>query len=129
MNENTSIGSFSVDSEPNLSRVTRMLRRAQASLQGATGGAPSYKELEEWTGVAEETVRDWFNNKGRPTAEFIIQCLERLSQSTRHGILDQVCRVFPTLEGSRLKCDQTIISLVKTILRQPRGLTIIQGGN
>jgi hypothetical protein len=85
--------------------------------------------MEEWTGMAEGTIKDWFNNKGRPTAEFALQLLERIPEKARHENLESACRLCTTFEHPRLKCDQTILSLLRTIICQPRGLTVIQGGN
>ena len=98
-------------------------------MQGSLGRAPAYGDMEEWTGVAEGTLKDWFGNKGRPTAEFLLHMFERLPEKPRHEILDGACRVWPTLDHSRLKCDQTIISRLKTVVTQNSGLTFIQGGN
>jgi hypothetical protein len=85
--------------------------------------------LEEWTGVAERTVKDWCNNKGRPSAEFVLQLLERIPEMQRDQILASAYRLYPTLEHPRLKCDQTIVSRLKSIVCHPRGLVFIQGGD
>ena len=114
---------------PQLTRVTRLLRRAQDCLHSADGATPTYAELEEWTGVAERTIKDWCSNRGRPTAEFVLQLLERVPEKQREQVLASAYRVFPTLEHSRLKCDQTIISRLKTMICQRSGLVFIQGGN
>lgn len=129
MNENVIRQSRTADAKSQLTRVARLLLRTRDSLHSALGSSPTYPELEEWTGMAEGTIKDWCNNKGRPIAEFVLQLLERVPEKQRHEILDSACRVFPTLDHPRLKCDQTIISRLKTMVSQPRGVVFIQGGN
>jgi hypothetical protein len=129
MNENANSNLLGASGGPQLKRVTRLLRRAQDSLHTARGKAPSYAELEDWTGVAEGTVKDWFANNGRPTAEFLLQLLERIPERMRLEILTQACRLCPTLDHPRMKCDQTIISQLKSISGQSHGFTLIVGGN
>ena len=85
------------ESIPQLTRTTLLLRRLRAALQGRAGLTPSYLDMEEWTGVAEGTLKDWFNNKGRPTAEFLLQLLDRTPEEIRHQILATTCKPWPTL--------------------------------
>lgn len=110
-----------------LTRSTVILRRLRAAIQGRAGKAPSHIDLEEWTGVPEGTIKDWFNNKGRPTIDFLIQLLERAPQRARHEMLDASCRALPLLEDSRLQCDQTVISQLKAIIGQRTGIIWVQG--
>jgi len=54
------------DSKPQLTRITRMLRRIQASVQSARGkSSTNYPEMAEWTGIPEGTIRDWLNDNGQ----------------------------------------------------------------
>jgi hypothetical protein len=129
MNENSDPQARTPEDKSQLARVTRLLHRAQDSLHSALGTPPTYEELEEWTGVAERTIKDWCNNKGRPTAEFVLQLLERIPERQRDQILASAYRLYPSLEHPRLKCDQTIVSRLKTIVRQPCGMVFIQGGD
>lgn len=129
MNETSIPQSRTLGARSAVKRVTRLLQQAQDSLHSTLGTSPTNAEWAEWTGVSERTVQDWYNDKGRPTAEFVLQLLERINEKHRHDIVDSVCRVYPTLEHPRLKCDRTIISRLKTIACQPRGLVFIQGGN
>ena len=79
-------------SQPSLSRVTLLLRRLQGSLHGRLGKSPTYSDMEEWTGAAEATVKDWFNNRGRPSAEFLLDLLDRVSQQSRHEAFPEIPR-------------------------------------
>ncbi len=74
-------------------------------------------------------MKDWFDNNGRPTAEFLLQLLERILERMRLEILTQACRLFQTLDHLRMKCDQTIISQLKSISCQFHGFTLIVCGN
>jgi len=129
MNEKSGFQTCTPGPRVQLTRVTRLLRYAQDSHHSALGTSPTYSELEEWTGVAEATIKDWCNNKGRPTAEFVLQLLERMPQRQRHETLDSVCRLFPSLEHTRLSHDQTTTSRLKSIICQPQGLVVIQGAS
>jgi hypothetical protein len=117
------------DSKPQSTRITLMLRQIQASVPGAGGKSPTYREMAEWTGIPEGTLRDWFNDSGQPTAECLLRLLERMPEGVRLRILDEFTRQWPTLEHSRLAGDRTLISRLKTILGQPKGFTYIQGDN
>lgn len=112
-----------------LTRVTKLLRRAQDSLNNSLGAPPTYRDLQEWTGVAEGTIKYWFSNCGEPTAEFVLQMVERIPERHRDPILAPAYRVYPSLEHPRLECDQTCISWLRTIICEPRGLVFIQGGS
>ena len=127
MNEKSHPQNHQPDGKSQLTRVTHLLHCTQDCLHSALGTSPTYKELEEWTGVAQSTIKDWCNNKGRPTAEFVLQLLERIRERQRDHILASAYRLYPTLEHPRLRCDQTIASYLKTIVRQPGGLVFIEG--
>jgi hypothetical protein len=129
MNEKSSPQNPRPELKSQLTRVTRLLHRAQDSVHSALGSAPTYQELEEWTGVAEGTIKYWFSNRGEPTAEFVLQFLERIPERQRDQILASAYRVYPSLEHPRLKCDQTCISWLKTIACEQRGLVFIQGSD
>jgi hypothetical protein len=129
MNEKSSPQSRTPGAQSQLTRITRLLQRAQDSLHSALGASPSYSELEEWTAVPEGTIKYWYSNKGLPTAEFLLQVLERIPEKQRHDLLDSACRVYPSLEHPRLKCDHTILSRLRTIVCQSGGLVIVQGSN
>jgi hypothetical protein len=115
--------------KPQLTRVTRMLRHIQPWLRSQRGRVATFAEIGSWTGVPENTVRGWFANQGNPTAEFLLRLLERSPESLQSGIMDEFCRVWPSLEHPRLSGDRTIVSRLTTLLSQPRGFTYVQGGN
>jgi hypothetical protein len=117
------------DREPRNTRATLTLRRLQSALTGRSAKPVGYRDIEGWTGVAEGTIKDWFNNRGRPTAEILICLLERDPPiELRHQVLNSACRTWPSLDSPRLACDQTVISRLRTLVCQPNGLIFIQGG-
>lgn len=118
----------SFDPEQKINRITLLLRRLHSLLQDRNGRSPTYLELEEWTGVAEGTLRDWFANIGRPKAEFLLQLLERVPHDARNRLVNSVCRVWPTLEDPRFAFDQTVRSRLNTIIGQSGALVLIDGG-
>lgn len=109
-------------------RITLLLRRLQGALTGRSGKPATYRDIEEWTRVPETTVKDWFNNRGRPTAEMLVSLLERVPREIRHQAVDSACRTWPALDDSRLNCDDTDSSRLRTMACQPNGLILIQGG-
>lgn len=106
-----------------------MLRQIQASLLGTRGKSPVYREIGDWTGVAEGSIKDWFNNIGNPTAEFLLTLLERIPESSRNMLLNKYLRTWPTIDHPRLCGDMTIVSALRSILCQAEGFTFIQGGS
>jgi hypothetical protein len=54
--------------------------------------------------------------------------MERLTEQQRHELIDNVCREYPTLRHRKLGHDFVACSHLATLLRQPSGLTFIQGG-
>lgn len=129
MNEKSSSQSRTSGAQSQLTRVARLLLRARDSLHSALGSSPTYPELEEWTDVPEGTIKYWFSNLGQPTAEFLLRLLERMPGRERDEILDSAYRVYPNLDHASLKCDRTVISRLKSIVCQPRGIVFIQGAN
>lgn len=114
---------------PQLARVTRMLRRIQPWLQSQRARMATFGEMETWTGVPENTIRGWFASQGNPTAEFMVGLLERAPANVRLEIMDEFCRDYPSLDHPRLSSDRAILSRLATLIRQPRGFTFIQGHN
>lgn len=114
--------------QTNTTRVTRLLRRLLSALRARDGRTPAYRDLEEWTGVPDATLKDWFTNKGRPTAEFLLQMMERVVGSLRQQLTNDACRIWPILDHPRLKCDLTVISQLKTCVCMHKALVVIQGG-
>ena len=53
--------------------------------------------------------------------------MERLPEAERHRLIDGACREFPTLHHRKLSHDFVACSHLATLLRQPCGLTYIQG--
>lgn len=125
MNEIDAAGTANL--QTNTTRVTRLLRRLLSALRDRDGRTPTYRDLEEWTGVPDATLKDWFTNKGRPTAEFLLQMMERVAGSLRQQLTNDACRIWPILDHPRLKCDLTIISQLKTCVCMRNALIVIQG--
>lgn len=114
---------------PETTRVTRTLRRLVGAMRDRNGQPPTYRDLEEWTGFVESTLKGWFSNTGNPTAELLFQLLERVPEKIRNQVVNEVCRCWPSLEYPRLKADQTLLSRLKTAIRQTSGLIAVQGGS
>jgi hypothetical protein len=84
-------------------RVSRLLRRIRASLQGEQGKVPTYMEIETWSDVSESTIKDWINGAGNLTVELLLRLFERLPENIRTDILRRYCREYPTLDHPRLR--------------------------
>lgn len=113
---------------PQITRVTRMLRRIQPWLQSQRFRVATFAEMESWSNIPEGTIRAWFAGEGNPTAELLLTLLERVPEDARFGLLGEFCRVYPTLDHPRLG-DRTVISRLSTVLSQSRGFSYIQGGS
>jgi hypothetical protein len=110
-------------------RVTRLLRRLRAAVEGAAGRSLTYEELAEITGTPKSTLGNWFIGDGNPDVEILLRLLELVPPGQRHQILDElpICRVYPTLNHPFLTHDLAAVSHCKKILLKDRGVTLVEG--
>lgn len=113
------------DYRPN--RVRALFRATKAQLDISEGREVPYEDLARYAGQAASSVFDKLQKTAHPQVEALLGWLERLPEPTRNQLIDSVCRCFPKLENTRLAHDLAQVSRLKTLLRKPDGITVIQG--
>ena len=110
-------------------RATLMFRILRSSLESVIGRPLCLEELSEITGEPKSTLSDWLGGSGQPSVEAVISLIERLPLALRHQVLDlvPVSRCHPVLEHPRISHDQIALSSLKSLLRKPSGVTLVQG--
>jgi hypothetical protein len=108
-------------------RVTRLLGHIKVSLGLAEGQPLSYAEWGRLTHHPPNTIASWSAGGAAHQLQVLLASLERLPEVERHRLIDAACREFPTLHHSKLAHDFVAGSRLATLLRQPCGLTFIQG--
>ena len=108
-------------------RIVRLLLDLKVSLGQAEGQPLSYAEWGRMTNRPPNTIASWSAGGAAHQLEVLLGSLERLGEGERHRLIDTACREFPTLHHRRLSHDFVACSHLATLLRQPSGLTFIQG--
>jgi hypothetical protein len=99
----------------------------KGSLGQAEGQSLSYEDWAQIAGRPANTIASWCAGGAAHQLEVLLASLERLTQEERHRLIDRACRDYPTLRHPRLAHDFVACSHLATLLRQPSGLTFIQG--
>jgi hypothetical protein len=74
------------------------------------------------------TAHDWFRTSPLAQVQALLCLLERLPAEEWQQMLRGYLRQYPTLEHPRLSDDPESVKGLENLLRQPTGLTVIQGG-
>jgi hypothetical protein len=109
-------------------RIKSLLFEVKTGGSLLEGKQQSVYDLQEVTGRAAGTIGSWLEGAPMLQVEFLLSLLERLPEPVRHQLLDNACRVHPTLLHANLAHDPIAVDRLESILRQANGLTIIQGG-
>jgi hypothetical protein len=110
-------------------RVRSLMRGIKAELECLHGRRIPLDELGYYVDRSASTVFDKFEKPRQPQVEALLRLLERLPEATRSRLLNQVCRCFPTLDHARIAHDPAQVSHLKSLLLQPNGFSMLQGGN
>jgi hypothetical protein len=108
-------------------RITKLLLDLKASLGQAEGQPLSYDEWAQIAGRPANTIASWCAGGTAHQLEVLLASLKRLTAEERHRLIDRACRDYPTLRHPKLAHDFVACSHLATLLRQPSGLTLIQG--
>ena len=110
------------------SRITKLLLDLKASLGQAEGQSLSYDEWAQIAGRPANTIASWCAGGAAHQLEVLLASMERLTADERHRLIDGACRDYPTLRHPKLAHDFVACSRLATLVRQPSGLTFVQGG-
>jgi hypothetical protein len=109
-------------------RMRKLLLALKVSLGPGTGAPLSFEDWGRWVGRPANTLASWCGDGQAYQMQALLASLERLPESERHLMLDAACRLYPTLHHRRLAHDFVAVSSLAALLRQPCGLTAVQGG-
>jgi hypothetical protein len=108
-------------------RVRKLLVNLKTCLGWAEGQPLSF---EDWSPIVcrpANTLASWCESGEAHQIQALLASLERLPEQVRHQLLDEACRIHPTLQHRRLGHDFLATSRLKEILGKPSGFTFIQG--
>ena len=108
-------------------RITRLLSDLKASLGQAEGQLLTYEDWAQIAGRPANTIFSWCAGGAAHQLEVLLASMERLTAEERHRLIDRACRDYPTLGHPMLAHDFVACSRLTTLLRQPSGLSLIQG--
>ena len=109
-------------------RVRELLRSTKLALEQFHRREISFEELGRYSAQAGSTVFEKLQKDEHPQIEALLGWLEHLPEDVRGRLINSICRVFPHLEDRRLGHNPGQVSSLRSLLKQPIGLTLI-GGN
>lgn len=95
----------------------------------ARGYSLSNLALARIMGASKSTASFWIGVYAQPHLVSWICLLEQISPVERHRVVDELCRDLPVLDHPRLRHNQIMVSMLKSILGKNSGLTFVTGGN
>jgi transcriptional regulator with XRE-family HTH domain len=107
--------------------VVRKLKQSLDQTECPPGTCLTQKQFGELLGIPKSTINDWYHGNLAPQIRYFLCALERLPEVARTALLRELCRECPRLDHPRLSQDPETIALLKTVLAQPVGLTLIRG--
>jgi hypothetical protein len=108
-------------------RILGLLNSIRAGLAAVEGRPLAYEDLAQITGRPINTIADWFAGGSTHQLSALVCMLERLPPDIRHRIIDESCRVYPTIRHPRIAHDFHAIEALSSIIEKVAGLSIIQG--
>jgi hypothetical protein len=79
------------------------------------------------TGRPANTLADWFAGGHTHQLAGLLCLLERLPAEVRHRVVDECCRVYPTLAHPRIAHDLHAIDALSTLAEKAMGLSVVEG--
>ena len=109
-------------------RVVRLLVGIKSTISFAESRVVGFEDLEQLSGRPAGTIGSWFEGARMNQLEFLFSLLERVPPGLRHGLLDAIYRMQPTLKDPKLAHDPVALTRLETLLMQRAGFTVIHGG-
>ncbi|MDR3565933.1 MAG: hypothetical protein P4N59_31475 [Negativicutes bacterium] len=110
-------------------RVRELFRSTKLALEQFHQREISFEELGRYSAQAGSTVFEKLQKDEHPQVEAILGWLEHLPEDVRGRLINGVCRAFPHLEDRRLGHNPGQVSSLRSLLKQPVGLTLIIGND
>ena len=127
INKSNTANAFVADPSFPRERLKKLLLNLKAGLARWTGQPLSFDDWGRLTGRPGNTLASWCDDGSAHQLQALMASLERLSQSQRHQLIDEACRMHPTLHHPKLAHDFVLVSCLAKLLTKPVGFTAIQG--
>jgi len=108
-------------------RITALLSSLKATLSAFEGRPLSYEALAVISSRPSNTLADWFVGGATHQLSALLCMLERLPPEARHRLLDECCRIHPTLTHARLAHDFHTVDSLSALAEKKSGITFIDG--
>jgi len=108
-------------------RITALFNTLKASLSSAEGRPLSYEDLAVFSSRPSTTIADWFAGGATHQLSALLCMLERLPPEARHRLLDECCRIHPTLIHPWLAHDFHLVDALSELAEKQSGITVIEG--
>lgn len=108
-------------------RIRKLLRSLKAALSESLGAPLSFPSWARISGRPSATLFSWCEAGEVYQLQALLASLERLPEQRRHQLVDEACRLYPTLRHRNLAHDPLAVSSLDKLLRQASGLTVIEG--
>lgn len=106
----------------------KLFERIGAAVGASRGYSLSNIEFARLMGRSESTASHWFGVYPQPHLVSFFCLLEQLAPQDRHRVLDELCRDLPLLDHPRLRHNPVTVGVLKNLVAQDVGLTLITGG-
>jgi hypothetical protein len=105
------------------------MRRLKVELEKGRSAPLSFETLARFSGSSPSTAFDRLHREHQPQVEALLSLVERLPEQVRFNVISEVCRCHPDVQHRRIAFDPTQSTSLKLALKQPTGLTVVQGAN
>ncbi len=109
------------------SEVIRLLKSALDAAERAPNQKLDQKEFAKLIGAAKSTVHDWYYGELPKPIKYFLCAMERLPEAQKFKVLRRLCREHITLDHPHLNHDPTAVSLLRNLISQPGGITVVTG--
>lgn len=109
------------------SQVIRLLKQALDTADRKESQKYDQREFAQLIGAPKSTIHDWYYGQLPKPILYFICALERLPDAQKLVVLRNLCRELLTLDHPLLSHDKQMATLLKGLLSQAAGLTILTG--
>jgi hypothetical protein len=107
----------------------RILEKAAASIGASRGYLLHNIDVAQIVGRSKSTTSFWLGVYDHPHLVSLICLLEHLPQQDRYRLIDELCRELPLLDHPRLRHNPYTVGMLKNLLKQETGLSLLVGGS
>ena len=98
-----------------------------AGLTQSYGRKLTIAEAAVYAGLSTSTMFDWLTWSKLRQIESAIGLLEALPPSERKRIVNNICRILPTIDSQCISWSESQVSRLRQVLQKATGFTIVQG--